>query len=145
MDRRGDYRICVFASPDPISAGPIDLSVLIQDAETGQPLTNARVTVSMTPSDGRGPIIRAVATNSAATNKLLSAALLEVPKPGSWDVKVSCFVEHSPADVHFTLVASGRSAEWTGMWAWFSWPAGMVILFGVHRRLVSRRKSASYH
>src|SRR5262245_58710645 len=109
MDQQGDKRICVFASPDPLRAGPIDLSVLIQDAGTGMPLTNAKITVSMTPSDGHGPIVSAVATNAAATNKLLSAALLEIPKPGSWDVKINCFVEHNPTHVRFTLNAGGRS------------------------------------
>jgi hypothetical protein len=144
MDQKGDYRICVFASPDPLRAGPIDLSVLIQDAETGMALTNANTTVSMTPTDGSGPIVRAVATNAAATNKLLSAALLEVPKSGSWDVTINCFAEHGLAHVRFALNAGDRSAAARiGMWPWFSWPAGMVILFGVHRYLVLRRKTAS--
>src|SRR5262245_1024309 len=75
MGQQHGYKICVFASPDPLRTGPVDLSVLIQDAKTGTSVTNSSVSVDMTPSDGRGPIIHAIATNAAATNKLLSAAL----------------------------------------------------------------------
>jgi hypothetical protein len=38
VERQGDYRISVFTSPEPLRAGPIDISVLLQDAETGQPI-----------------------------------------------------------------------------------------------------------
>src|SRR5262249_9718887 len=45
--KTGDYRITVFGSPSPFRAGPVDISVLVQDAITGQPLPQARVTVRM--------------------------------------------------------------------------------------------------
>ena len=44
-EKRGDYRITVFSSPSPFREGPVDISVLVQDAVTGQPLPQARVTV----------------------------------------------------------------------------------------------------
>jgi hypothetical protein len=139
MERQGDYRISIFASPDPLRTGPIDISVLLQDAETGKPLTDAQVCVSLTPSGRGGRTIRAVATNDAATNKLLSAALVEVPEPGSWDVEINCVVEHGAAQARFVIDVGERSANWTGAWLWFTWPAGVVTLFGMHCLLVSRR------
>ena len=33
----GDYRISVFTAPTPFRAGPVDISVLVQDAATGEP------------------------------------------------------------------------------------------------------------
>jgi hypothetical protein len=134
IERQGNYRISVFTSPDPLRAGPVDISVLLQDAETGQPITNVPVSVSLKPSGGRGPTIRAVATTDAATNKLLSAALVELPTPGSWDIEISCLAEHGTDPVRFTLDAGEQSVAWTSVWPWFSWPAGVVILFGIHRR-----------
>ena len=142
MERQGPYRISVFTSPDPLRAGPIDISVLLQDAETGMPITNAQINVSLTPSTGRGRTIHAVATNAAATNKLLSAALVELPEPGLWDIEIACLAQHSAAQVQFRADAGPRSAGWLNVWPWFSWPAGVVIMFVVHRRLVSRRKIA---
>src|SRR5882757_1853251 len=57
IERQGSYRISVFTSPDPLRAGPIDISVLLQDAETGNAITNAQVNVSLMPIDGNGRTI----------------------------------------------------------------------------------------
>jgi hypothetical protein len=140
MERQGAYRISVFTSPDPLRAGPIDISVLLQDAETGMPITNAQVNVSLTPSSGLGRTIQTVATNDAATNKLLSAALVELPEPGLWDIEITCLAQHNSARVQFSADVGPRSAGWLNMWPWFSWPAAVVIMFVFHRRLVSRSK-----
>ncbi len=139
MERQGAYRISVFTSPDPLRAGPIDISVLLQNAETGQPLTSVPMNVTLKPSGRPGPTIRAVATNDAATNKLLSAALMDLPTPGSWDVEISYFAGQGAGPVRFTIKAGEQSIAWTGVWPWFSWPAGVVILFGIHRRLVAQK------
>jgi hypothetical protein len=143
IERHGGYRISVFTSPDPLRAGPIDISVLLQDAETGNAISNAQVNVSLTPSGGSSRTIRAVATNDAATNKLLRAALVELPEAGLWDVEIACLAAHGPARVQFKIDAAPRSAGWLNVWPWFSWPAAMAMLFGIHRRLVSQRKTAT--
>jgi hypothetical protein len=143
MEQQGAYRFSVFTSPDPLRAGPIDISVLLQDAETRMPITNPQVNVILTPSNGRGRTIHAVATNAAATNKLLSAAPVELPEPGLWDIEIACLAEHGPVRVQFEIDAAPRSAGWLNVWPWFSWPAAMVMLFGIHRHLVSQRKTAA--
>ena len=142
MERQGAYRISVFTSPDPLRAGPIDISVLLQDAETGMPITNAQVNVSLTQSSGHGRTIHAVATSDAATNKLLRAALVELPEPGLWDIEIVCLAQQGSARVQFTADAGPRSAGWMNVWPWFSWPAAAVMMFVIHRRLVSRSKVA---
>jgi hypothetical protein len=143
MERQGGYRISVFVSPDPLRAGPIDISVLLQDAETGSAITNAQTMVSLKPSSRRGRTIRTVATNEAATNKLLSAAVVELPETGSWDVEIACLAEHGPARVEFRADAGPRLTAWLNVWPWFSWPAAVVILFGFHRWLVSQTMIAT--
>src|SRR6185437_2699427 len=112
MEQQGCYRISVFTSPDLLRAGPIDISVLLQDAETANAITNAQINVSFIPSSGRGGTIRAVATNEAATNKLLCAALVDLPRPGLWDVEIACLAEHGPARVQFKIDVAPRSAGW---------------------------------
>jgi hypothetical protein len=140
MERQGNYRITVLTAPDPLRAGPIDISVLLQEAETGKPVTNARINVSLTPGGGRGRTVRAVATNDAATIKLLSAALVELPERGAWDVEIACLAEQGPARVRFRIDAGPRSPRWLNEWPWFSWPVAVIMLFGIHRRPVARRR-----
>src|SRR5262249_33385867 len=46
--RQGSYVITVFSAPTPLRAGPIDISVLVQDARSGDPVTEAQVSVRLT-------------------------------------------------------------------------------------------------
>jgi hypothetical protein len=139
-EQQGDSRISVFTSPDPLRAGPIDISVLLQHSETGQPIDDADVNLRIISGDGRDTI-HAVATQAAATNKLLRAAVLELPSPGSWEVEINYITDHKPArQVRFTM----QVGQWFAVWPWVSWPAAVVLLFGAHRWLVARRVSLGH-
>src|SRR5262245_36396525 len=87
-ERAGDYQITVFTSPTPLRAGPVDVSVLVQDAATGECMPEARVTVCL-KGPGAGRMLEYPATTEAATNKLLRAAEFQLPEPGWWDVSVA--------------------------------------------------------
>jgi hypothetical protein len=143
VERQGDYRISVFASPDPLRAGPVDISILLQDVATDAPIADAEVEVSLSPRDQRGPTLRAAATSAAATNKLLRAALLDLPTAGTWDAEISITADHGPASVHFAIEASLPLPRWLTVWPWFTWPIGAVLLFAAHRHLVWRRHHAT--
>src|SRR5262245_2176234 len=82
--RAGAYPCAVFAAPTALRVGPVDVSVLVQDAATEECLPEARVTVRLT-ARGTGEILEYSATTEAATNKLLRAAEFQLPKPGWWD------------------------------------------------------------
>ena len=51
-ERQGNYRITVFTSPTPLRAGPIDLSVFVQDVTTGEPLSGVQVTIKAKRRNG---------------------------------------------------------------------------------------------
>ncbi len=142
MERQGDlsnFRFHVARS----SAGRPNR---YQRADSGRRDGNAHYKRSsnreLTPSSGRGRTIHAVATNDTATNKLLSAALVDLPEPGLWDIEIDCLAEHGPARVQFMTDAGPRSARGVNVWPWFSWPACVVVVYGIHRRLISRRTAA---
>jgi hypothetical protein len=142
MERRGDYQLTVFTSPSPLRAGPIDVSVLVQDARTGQTVPDAIVTVELTPPEKSLPPIRAAATTADATNKLLRAALVDLPASGSWDIRVECTIAHEPAPiaVAFTVEAAPPLPRWLSVWPWFTWPLVAAPLLAIHRMLVARRQ-----
>ena len=66
--KKNGYQISVFTAPTPIRAGAVDISALVQDALTGTPITDVRVTVRMTKTGT--PDLESLATAEAATNKL---------------------------------------------------------------------------
>lgn len=143
VEKQGDYRISVFASPDPLRAGPIDISILTQDATTDAPIADAQMDVTLSPRDQRGPTLRATATSAAATNKLLRAALLDLPAAGAWDVEIAITADRGPANVRFAIEAGPPLPRWLTVWPWFTWPIGAVFLFSLHRHLVWRKQRAT--
>ena len=139
--RAGGYQVTVFTSPTPLRAGPVDVSVFVQDAATGECVPEARVTVCLkAPGDGR--VLELPATTEAATNKLFRAAEFQLPEPGWWDVAVAVEGPHGPALVRFGLQAEEPPPRWLDLWPWFGWPAVAVALFGVHQ-VLARRKAPS--
>src|SRR5262245_12026631 len=86
--KAGGYEIAVFTSPTPIRVGTLDVSVLVQDAATGEFVPDANVIVCLNaPRTER--ILRYAATVDAATNRLFKAAVFHLPDEGLWDVQVA--------------------------------------------------------
>jgi hypothetical protein len=136
-ERAGNYQVTVFTSPTPFRAGPVDVSVLVQDAANGECVPDARVTVRLT-ARGDGDVLESPATAEAATNKLFHAAVFPLPGPGWWDVEVAVEGPRGPARVRFEVEAAEPPPRWRELWPWFGWPALAVALFGLHR-LVRRK------
>ena len=74
----GRFEISVFTAPTPLRVGQIDVSVMVQADHA--PVLDAEVDVQLR---GPGGELTATASAAAATNKLLYAALIEVPVPGA--------------------------------------------------------------
>jgi hypothetical protein len=151
-ERKGDYRITVFTSPTPLRAGPVDISVFVQDAATGAPMPEARITVRATPRDRPGETICHLATMEAATNKLFQSAVFDLPEPGWWEAAISVEGSSERIEVHFEMEADEPLPRVWEMTPWIAWPAAAILLFGVHQWLVrqlcrgaERIKKASSH
>jgi len=131
-ERAGGYQLAAFTAPTPFRTGPVDVSVLVQDAATGECVTSARVTLHLT-ARGSGQVLESPATSGAASNKLFHEAVFELPEPGWWDVEVSVDGPHGPARARFAVEAGEAPPRWLDLWPWFGWPALAVALFGLHR------------
>jgi hypothetical protein len=134
-ERQADYRITVFTAPTPLRAGPVDISVLVQDARTGRPAPQARVTVRAAPRGRPREAISQPATSEAATNKLLRAAVFEMPEPGWWEVEVDVEGERGSARARFEVEAAEAAPRWLTLWPWLGWPAVAILVFGIHQWL----------
>jgi hypothetical protein len=139
-EKNGAYQITVFTAPVPFRAGPVDVSVLVQEAITGETIPQAKVVVRATPRDRPADAVSYPATTEAATNKLLHAAVFELPGPGWWELEVTVEAGHGPAVARVAVEAAEPLPPWRSLWPWVAWPAVAVLLFSVHQVLV-RRKS----
>jgi len=96
----GPLSVTVFAAPVPVRAGPLDVTVLVQEISSNQPVTDAVIGFSLQkvspPSPDRvrlpawcsssppGSWIAASSTHS--NNKLLSGAYLPLQESGRWQL-----------------------------------------------------------
>ncbi len=142
-EQKGNYRIAVFTAPTPPRAGPVDLSVYVQDAATGKHLPEVRINVELTLEGQPGLTRRYPATAAAATNKLFQAAQFELPAAGRLDVKVHVAGPGGAVLVGFILEAVDPLAPWEIQWPWFTWPALVIVLFVMHQWLAARKGSWS--
>jgi hypothetical protein len=139
-ERIGAYRVTVFTSPAPLRAGPVDVSVLVQEAATGTPLSDVSIQVSMAPVDRPHAGMRQAASHEAATNKLYQAALFDLPVSGRWLIAVDIDGPHGPAHTHVEVEAGEPLPRWAEMWFWIALPVVPIVLFSLQQMLVRRER-----
>jgi len=142
-EQRGDYRITVFTSPTPLRAGPIDISVFVQDLATGEPAAGTRATVRATPRHPGSDTICQAATTAAATNKLYQAAVFDLTEPGWWDVTILIEGQPKPIEVSFAMEAGQPLPPLGEMGPWIVWPVLAIALFSGHQWLARRKQRES--
>lgn len=140
VQERG-LRVTVFTAPDSPRVGPIDISVLVQDADTGQPVPGVVVHIRAVSRRDPARVIERTATKDEATNKLMVAAVLDVPEAGGWVIQVHLEVGDTPIEIVLDVEVGEALPGWVPWLGWLAWPAGVILLFAAHRMLV-RRKSA---
>jgi hypothetical protein len=142
-ERQGRYEIAVFTAPTPFVVGPVDISALILDSSSGEPVQNAKVRVKVQPLGRPSEAVLHPATTEAATNKLFYAAVFELPEPGSWVAEVAIEGMNHDAKVRFKLEAADALPKWMALWPWVCWPAPVILLYGIHQHLVWRKSRAN--
>jgi len=138
-ERQGNYRVTVFTAPTPLRAGPVDISVLIQDAATGEPASDVQVTIKATCRGFPAVAIQHPATTEAATNKLYYAATFDLPAPGWYALEVSVAGDRGEARSYLELEAADSLPACLALWPWVAWPVVVMLLFSIHRFLVRRK------
>ena len=128
--------ITVFAAPAPLRAGPVDISVLIQNCENDQPVLNAQVQIILRSENGM--TARAEATRAEAKNKLLYATLVNLRESGRWQIEVAVKQEAKETRVAGTLVVAPALPFLLGYWRWLALPPFAIALFVLNQRLKSR-------
>ena len=83
----GPFTVTTFSAETPLRPGVADISVLLEGARESSPVLDAQVFIEL--QNEAGATIRAEATHSQATNKLLYCSLINLPAAGRWEMKVA--------------------------------------------------------
>ncbi len=134
--RVGEYHVTVFSSPSPLQAGPADLSVMIQQAASGEIVRGVPVVFTCC-HEQTGTSFVCSATHDQATNKLLSAAKFDFPVEGTWAVEVE--IGH-PVDrqLAFDLFIAHASLS-VPLLAWIACLPLILVALYLMRHWIQRR------
>jgi hypothetical protein len=133
----GPFLVTVFA-PESLRAGPNDVSVLVQNRGTGGVILDAAVTFVIEPLAGKSPGIRTRATREQATNKLLKAARIDLPAPGSWALQVIVTRGGEEAVLATNLTVAPSASRLAAVWPLLLPPPFVILLFAIHQVITPR-------
>ena len=135
----GDLVITVFASPTPLSAGPADISLLLQKRNGLEPVLDADVSLLLV-YPGSNIELHVRPTREQARNKLLYAAPVIFSRPGKWRMSVTVRRNEKEVAASGTLDVAPSPGRELSLAGFLAFPPIMIMLFVVRERLL-RRKS----
>ena len=153
IDREG-LRVTVFASPVPVRAGPLDVTFLVQEIPSNQPVTDASIICSVqklsppSPSPVRlpawcssiAPGTRIPATSAHSSNKLLSGAFVPLTESGSWELNLQ--VARGPVDftAALPLDVAAPPEPLSTWWPLVALVPAAILLYVWRGRLIAARR-----
>ena len=134
----GDLVVTVFTSPSPLSVGPVDISVLLQQRNGLEPVLDANVFVFLRDmaSDAE---FQAHPTREQASNKLLYAAPVIFSKQGKWEITIAVGRNGKETGVTGFLEVAPAHDKAVSYAGFIVFPPVMIGLFIVRERLIRRR------
>ena len=130
----GPYLVTLFGSPVPLRAGAADFSVLVQNASRRAPVLDANVVLRLSKAGQRAIVARA--SRSAATNKLLYAATLQLPSAGEWQMQV----DSNGIGVTGAVIVLPEQPQWIAYWPYFAIVPTAIALFAINQWLKAKRR-----
>lgn len=142
-----NFSVTVFASPVPLRAGPADIAVLVQDAKTKKPITDAAVDIAWsTNGEGKADWLppccsmgtgegwqRASAAHSK--NKLLSGVILPIKSEGASQFSIRVTRPESKEEFDVPVEALKPVPPAQAYWPLLAFPPIAMGLFALNRRI----------
>jgi len=141
--------VTIFASPQPLRAGPVDVSVLVQDGKKA--VLDAAVEIAWSPSSSSSPAWmppccsmdqntdKIPATRAHSQNKLIYSAIVPVKSSGASELIVRVKAGDREALLSTDITVGPPSPPALAYWPWLALPPFAIAGFALHQRL-SRRK-----
>ncbi len=134
----GALVITVFTSPAPLSAGPVDISLLVQNRDGLEPVLDANISLLLR-ANASSAEIQARPTREQARNKLLYAAPVTLAESGKWKLEVTILRNGERTEVTGTIDVAPAPEMAASYWSYIAFPPLMIAAFVVRERLIRRR------
>lgn len=152
----GPFRLTVFSDPPVLRAGPVDLSVLVQDRLTGNPVLDAQVSIDLIPlAQGSArlawappyctvptpsQLVGMKANRAHGQNHLLFGILTILPHSGLWTVNVRAQTGEATGVITRNIEVQTPSPPFLAYWKLLSLPVAVVVTFAFLQRIKSNAR-----
>jgi hypothetical protein len=151
----GNFHVTVFTLPPILSAGPVDVTVLIQDRSKLSPLLDAHVLLDLSAQTATGlkkdawsppacamnmpvSLTDIPAKLNHGENRLLYGSVLQVPFSGIWKLKINIQRQAELESVSTLLKVNPPPPPPLAYWQLFALPPLGVLGFILHRKAKGR-------
>ncbi len=153
----GSFHVTVFTLPPILSAGPVDVTVLVQDRSKLAPLLDANVTLNLTvqgggtlakdvwsppscPVDKSTTLTDIPARLSHGENRLLYGALVQIPNSGTWELRINVEHHSETESISIPLKVNPPASPPLAYWHLFMLPPLGVLGFILNKRARAQQK-----
>jgi len=147
----GTFHVTVFTLPAILRAGPVDVTVLVQDRSKLSPLLDATVTLDLTARRDRAVgndawLPPSCALNRSAIltgipaklnhgeNRLLYGALVQIPNSGSWKLRINIQRDNETESIGTLLEVNPPASPPLAYWHLFILPPLGVLGFLLNQK-----------
>lgn len=134
----GPFVIALFTAPEPLRVGSAEVSVLVLErGAAAAVLLDATVELRVRAPDGTTRML--APSHAAASNRLLQAALLELPAPGTWQLTIAVRHQGDTVTVSCELPVGSAPPPFLAQWPPLALPPLCILLFVWRERLLRHR------
>jgi hypothetical protein len=130
----GELNVTLFASPRPIAAGVIELSLLVQDKNGTELALGTDASMVL-----RGPSGSTVSASVIRRPARLYEASVAFDRPGKWEVTVKLERNGEQYAIGGNIDVAPRPSKASSYAGYFAFPPIAVVLFVVRETLLHRR------
>ena len=131
----GPFSISLFAAPQPLTTGMADLSVMVQQRDSGDVLLDAAVGVTAMLEEPGGAQETVHLARGNSSNRLLLSGEVPFAKPGRWRVTVQVHRGNDVAQVSTECTVVPDTSRAAIVWFYVLLPATVILIFLVHQFL----------
>ena len=133
----GPITVTAFTTERPLRTGQVDLSFLVENSETSQPVLDARVFIAL--ENENGVTLRDEATHAQARNKLLYCSVMNLVRAGHW--KMNLIVTHGGEKTNLVNDVEVFEAQspLIAYWKLLAFPFTIAIVFIFQQGLAWKR------
>ena len=134
----GALVITVFSSPAPLSAGLVDISLLLQNRNGLEPVLDANVSLLLR-AEASGAEIQARPTREQAQNKLLYAVPVTLAESGRWQLAITILRNGERTEATGAIDVASAPEMAASYWSYIAFPPLVIVVFAVREWLLRRR------